>query len=693
MQDTFEAEATAHLRALTADPTAVFRPGQLEAIRAAVEDHRRVLVVERTGWGKSAVYFIATRMLRDRGFGITLLISPLIALMANQVDAARRMGLNAAVVNSTNREDWGQIRSDADAGRIDLLLISEQRLANAEFRREWLPAFGSSTGLLVVDEVHCISDWGHDFRPHYRRIGRFLRQLPAGSPVIGCTATANDRVVADVESQLGPDLLTIRGPLAREGLRLEVHTGKRSADARLGWLARNIPDLPGSGIVYCLTRGAVDLVADFLEDHAVSCGRYVGGGGEEALARKADDLQRFVDNELKCMVATSALGMGYDKPDVGFVIHYQVPQSPIAYYQQVGRAGRALEESYGILLAGAEDRDIQDWFITQAFPAEDEVASILGVLASADEPVRRGRLAVITNIATIRLDNLLVQLEVEGAVEQVKAGWVRTLAPWNYPTDRVAAVNGWRREEQAAMEEYLVLDQCRMRFLRRQLDDPASSPCGICDVCRDARFGVDADSALEREADRRLRHQYVRIEPRRQWPTGLDEPAGRIAEGLRCTPGWCLSSWGGAGFGPLIRRGKQEVGRFHHELLQPLAEMIWAQVDTAPEWITFVPSDRHPLLVPTFAHELAHLLGIPALDLIEKVRPTEPQETMQNSAFQVRNLWGAFRVGGPVPDTPGILFDGIIDSRWTVTILASLLRSAGSGPIVPIGLASAAQSS
>ena len=443
----FGAEALQHLRALTGDPGAEFRPGQLDAIRALVEEHRRVLVVERTGWGKSAVYFIATRMLRDRGLGATFLISPLIALMANQVEAASRMGLRAAVVNSTNHDHWEDIRGRLEVDEIDLLLVSEQRLNNPEFRREWLPDLGSRVGLVVVDEVHCISDWGHDFRPHYRRIGRFLDHLPEGVAVIGCTATANNRVVADVQSQLGQNLLTIRGPLGRDGLRLEVHTDKRQSDQRLAWLARNVPDLPGTGIIYCLVRRDVEVVAAFLRSHGIECGTYMGGGDVVEADAKAAMLERFLGNQIKCVVATSALGMGYDKPDVGFVVHYQVPQSAIAYYQQVGRAGRALDESYGILLAGAEDRDIQDWFISTAFPSEEEVTAVMAVLAEAEAAVRIGQLAARVNMSTGRLNSMLTQLEVEGAVEKTPTGWRRTRAAWEYPTQRVANVESWRRQE------------------------------------------------------------------------------------------------------------------------------------------------------------------------------------------------------------------------------------------------------
>lgn len=691
MANRFEDEALQHLRSLTGDQTSTFRGGQLAAIRAAVEDRGRVVVVQRTGWGKSAVYFIATRMLRDRGLGPTLLLSPLLALMDNQVAAAARMGLRAKVINSTNRDEWSEIREQLAADELDLLLITEMRLANDEFRNEFLPHLGDRAGLLVVDEVHCISDWGHDFRPNYRRIGRMLQRLPSSTPVIGCTATANDRVVADVEAQFGSGITTVRGPLARDGLRLEVHTDKRRPDSRLAWLADNIPLLPGAGIVYCLTRRSVFQVAEFLEARGIPCGKYVGGGDPDEVAAKESDLNRFLSNDLRCIVATSALGMGYDKPDVGWVVHFQMPQSAIAYYQQVGRAGRALDRSYGILLAGVEDRGIQDWFIEQAFPSAADVECILSELAGSDDGLTRSEIAQRTNLTPTRLDGFMVQLQVEGVVEKEGSRWRRTLAPWTYPHERVTAVNEWRRAEQAAMARYLEGDECRMAFLRRQLDDLPVEECETCDVCRNERFGIEPSPALVQEASRSLLKAYVPIAPRKQWPAGTPW-AGTIPEAKRTQAGWCLTPYGAFGWGQLIQQGKQQDHRFSDELLDPMVEMIRTMVDPQPEWLTFVPSERLPQLVPDFARRLAARLGIPALDLVAKTRTNEPQKTMHNSAWQHGNVHNTFAITDTPPASSGLLFDDIIDSRWTTTVIGHQLLNAGAGPVVPIGLASAAGS-
>ena len=355
-----------------AGPEAEFRTHQLEAVRDLVDDRARVLCVQRTGWGKSAVYFLAAALLRERGAGPALIVSPLLALMRNQIAAAERLGIRAHTVNSTNREAWGEVRSLLEADAVDLLLISPERLDNPQFRTEMLPLFSERVGLLVIDEAHCISDWGHDFRPDYRRLEEMLERLPDGVAVLCTTATANDRVVADVEEQLrvdGAGLRTYRGPLGRSSLRFEVVELPGQAD-RLAWLATWLPQLPGSGIVYTLTKRDAELVADWLSGRGIAAAAY---SGEIESDRRVEVEERLLSNELKAVVATSALGMGYDKPDLGFVVHYQAPGSVIAYYQQVGRAGRGIDRAEVVLLRGAEDRRIQDFFIQQAFPPRELV--------------------------------------------------------------------------------------------------------------------------------------------------------------------------------------------------------------------------------------------------------------------------------------------------------------------------------
>ncbi|MEO8698342.1 MAG: RecQ family ATP-dependent DNA helicase, partial [Acidimicrobiales bacterium] len=477
--DALGQESLALLRKLTGDPASEFRPDQIDVIKRLVGERQRMLLVQRTGWGKSAVYFIATRMLRDRGAGPTLLVSPLLALMRNQIEAADRMGVRAATINSANRDDWQAIEEQLDAGLLDILLISPERLANDKFRAEVLPEVGRRSGLLVIDEAHCISDWGHDFRPDYRRLIRVLDLLPEGVPVLCCTATANNRVVDDVNTQLGSGLAPVRGPLGRDGLRLHVLDLLRPAE-RMAWLAEMLPKLPGTGIVYCLTIADTERLAGWLRSRGIEAVAY--SGETEAEARPVIE-QALLANEVKVVVATSALGMGFDKPDLAFVIHFQSPSSPIAYYQQVGRAGRGLSESNGILLRGAEDRDIQDFFIRSAFPPSDLALRVVRILEERAEPVSEAELLEAVNVRPGQLALLVKTLEIEGAIERDGRKWSRTTNDWAFDHDRVESVTALRRTEQTQMNDYARATTCRMQILRGYLDDEDSGPCGICDNC------------------------------------------------------------------------------------------------------------------------------------------------------------------------------------------------------------------
>ena len=383
-------EAERCLRALAGEH-ARLREDQWTAIRALVAERRRALVVQRTGWGKSAVYFIATALLRARGAGPTVIVSPLLALMRNQVEAAKGAGILARTINSANTAEWEALYAEVAAGQADVLLVSPERLNNPSFRDQVLPELSRSAGLVVIDEAHCISDWGHDFRPDYRRLRTLLEDLPAGIPVLATTATANARVTADVAEQLGTpgQTLVLRGPLDRESLRLAV-VMLPTAHQRLGWLAARLGELPGSGIVYALTVAAAQETAAFLREQGLTVASYTGRDEPEERARAEEDL---LANRVKALVATSALGMGFDKPDLGFVVHLGAPQSPVAYYQQIGRAGRALEGQQDaraevILLPGREDRDIWAYFASLAFPPERQVRATLA------DPGRGGQAAV-----------------------------------------------------------------------------------------------------------------------------------------------------------------------------------------------------------------------------------------------------------------------------------------------------------
>lgn len=672
------------LRSLTERPDAQFREGQREAIEALVERRERALVVQRTGWGKSAVYFVATHLLRRQGMGPTLLISPLLALMRNQIEAASRLGLRSMTVNSAAETTVDELAAAVSSDSVDLVLVSPERLANPEFAAAVMPVLGRRPGLVVIDEVHCISDWGHDFRPDYRRIGRLIASFGDGHvPVLGCTATANDRVVADVAEQMGTDLTVVRGPLHRTGLALGVVDLPRRSQ-RLAWLAQHLTSLPGSGIVYCLTIRDTEIVADWLRRHGISAESYSG----QTDAERRNELERQLrDNEIKALVATTALGMGYDKPDLGYVVHFQMPGSPIGYYQQVGRAGRAIDHSRAVLLSGAEDVRILDHFRNNAFPSESAIEQILAAFeASGDQPLSVRKVAESVDLSFGQIELGLKQLDVEGAIERVKGQtYQRTGGAWVYPTERVHNVTQARANEQQSMIDYLTVQQCRMQFLTDQLDDQLGSPCGECDVC-DPNLAAEIDAALVsdeliEEAEKFLRHRPIILEPKKQG----------VGKGERNEIGRLLARWGDGGWGDVIERAKYQAGEFGDDLVGALADMIteWAP-QPSPEWVTAVPSTRTDPLVSDLARSVAERIGLPYVDVLMRVIDQPPQAEMQNFAYQRANVRDAFMATGPVPSSPGLLVDDESSSGWTFAEVGAVLRRGGASAVYPVGLSSTA---
>lgn len=699
MSDSPHAEALELLRRSTGNPAAEFRPGQWEAIEHLITRRGPLLVVQKTGWGKSNVYFIAARLLRSQGSGPAILISPLLALMRNQEEAAKRSGLNARRLTSEakSRAEQPEIQQQLERGEIDLLLISPERLANPAFIAEILLPIASRVGLLIIDEAHCISDWGHDFRPDYRRITRILQSLPSNLPVLATTATANNRVVADLHRQIGTRLTIMRGGMERASLRLQVlHLPPQSA--RLAWLEQALRKLPGSGIVYCLTIRDVQNVARFLQEHGFDCEAYWGGldddAGEAGLREKIE--QRLLRNEIKALIATTALGMGYDKPNLSFVIHFQSPGSVVQYYQQVGRAGRALDKAYGILLCGSEDEEIAEYFIHASFPSRSSVEAILRVLNESSKPLSTADLQRAANISFGEISKALSLLSLESPppVLQQKNKWQATAASldpefWQR-IDRLTAI---RQQEKRQMREYTRTKDCLMLFLARALDDPAAKPCGHCANC----LGRTVSSNIFSEAQLASAVEFLRgtnypLELCKLWPKdslpiyGL---SGRVAPELAGEQGRVLCEWGDAGWGDLVRQGKYRDERFSDELVRGFAEMIrrW-NPQPAPRWVVPVPSSHHGRLVPDLAERLAIELKLECRAAVRKIRDTLPQKQMRNRFQQARNLDGAFQIEPwKGMDQPILLVDDMVDSKLTFSVIAALLRRAGSGPVFPVALA------
>lgn len=683
-------QALSQLRLALGTANAQFRDGQFEAISALVERRARLLVVQRTGWGKSLVYFLATKFLRGGGAGCTLLISPLLSLMRNQLAAAQRIGIRAETINSSNRADWEQIEDRLRRNEIDLLLISPERLANNDFVARCLLPIAHRIGLFVVDEAHCISDWGHDFRPDYRRIVRVLRALPRNIPVLATTATANNRVVQDIVGQIGTELEVQRGPLTRASLRLRNIYLRSQAD-RLAWIADVLPGLPGSGIVYTLTVRDSIRVARWLRSRGIDAEPYYGAMDTEQ--REALE-QRLLQNEVGALVATVALGMGFDKPDLGFVIHFQRPASVVHYYQQVGRAGRAMDEAYAVLLNGEEDDAIAEYFMRTAFPTPEEVEELLATMRTANGPLKPAEIQQRVNLSAMKIEKCLkfLLLEFPAPVQKTPDGYVLNPVRWHMPVERIARITELRRREQERMRAYMTSRDCLMQFLAAELDDPHAAPCGKCVNCAGELLPSDAPEQLVGAAVEFLKRTENPVPPRKRWPSGLVDSArsGMIPEDQRPFEGRALCRWGDPGLGALVRSGKQRDGRFGDPLVEAAVRLIrerW-RPDPAPEWVTCVPSSRHRGLVPDFARRLAGRLEIPFRECILKQRNTLPQKTRANSFQRVLNLEDTFRIDEDlVTPEPVLLIDDMVDSRWTFTVVSVLLREAGSGPVMPFALA------
>ncbi|MET9711519.1 RecQ family ATP-dependent DNA helicase [Nocardiopsis alba] len=697
--------AEEHLRALAGDG-ARLREDQWTAIHALVAERRRALVVQRTGWGKSAVYFVATALRRAEGAGPTVIVSPLLALMRNQIAAAERAGIHARTINSSNTTAWEETYTEVAQGRVDVLLVSPERLNNPEFRDRVLPELAAGAGLVVIDEAHCVSDWGHDFRPDYRRIRSLLHDLPDGVPVLATTATANERVTRDVAEQLQAgddraDTLVLRGTLERESLCLSV-VELPDATSRLGWLAEHLPRIPGSGIVYTLTVSAAQETARFLNEQGVEVLAYTGQTDPDE-RRAAEDA--LLDNRVKALVATSALGMGFDKPDLGFVAHLGAPQSPISYYQQVGRAGRGVERAEVILLPGREDVQIWEYFAGLSFPPEETVRRTLDVLAEAEGPLSPAHLETRVDLRRTRLEQMLKVLDVDGAVRRVRGGWIATGRPWTYDSARYAQVAAAREREQRAMLDYIATDTCRMEFLRRQLDDPEAVACGRCDVCTGRYWPTEVDAGRREAATDHLDRPGTPIAPRRQWPTGMDtlgvRLSGKIPPELRAEEGRALGRLTDIGWGTELRRVLAEDApdapvdeRVLQGVVRVLASWNWEE---RPVGVVAMPSLTRPTLVADLASRLSSLGRLTPLGSLSYRTGRGPGTRRHNSAMRLEQVYSELvadpelqeRVAESQRTRPGplLLVDDMVDSGWSLTVGAALLRKAGAPRVLPLTLA------
>lgn len=690
-------QAITYLRQMTNNPSAEFHEGQYESIYELVANQSKMLVVQRTGWGKSAVYFISTKLLRENGKGPTIIISPLIALMRNQIKSAEKLGLNVVTINSSlSKEERETNERQIIDQKADAIIISPEQLGNDYFVNQILGNVLSNIGLFVVDEAHCISDWGHDFRPDYQRIVRLINLMPSNMPVLATTATANNRVVTDIQEQIGSGMKTVRGELMRHSLHLQT-IPQMLQTQRLAWLANTLPQLPHTGIIYAKTTRDCELVADWLLLNGIDAKAYHGSTDSELRQTLEEDL---IHNRLKVLVATSALGMGFDKPDIGFVIHYQAPGNVIEYYQQVGRAGRGIDNAYGILMMGIEDQNIQNFFITNAFPNHHQVTQVLSALESAEDGLKKSDFEVLTNLSASNIDKVLKFLSVAdpSPIYKDKTTYFRTASNYQLPYERIERLSRIKEDEWQQLLDYHGTTGCYMKFLASALDDAFAENCGKCANCLTSqKLDTTYPIQLAERAGEFVKKRYVKISARKQF--GSSGAAVQSAYPVYALPyrdsnlcakdGLALSRWRDGIWGNLVEEGKNN-NAFSDDLIAPMVKMIESlPFEQQPTWLTYVPSPRRPTLVRDFAHKLAAALNIHCADTIYPTATKQEQKHMENSYQRSKNLDGAFGIDNTrVYTDPVLLLDDAVDSGWTFTIIAALLRRAGSGPVYPVALTS-----
>ncbi|MDX1537761.1 RecQ family ATP-dependent DNA helicase [Arsukibacterium sp.] len=693
------------LREGVGSPLTDFHEHQWESVDAIVNQRARLICVQRTGWGKSSVYFISTKMLREQGHGPTIIISPLLALMRNQIESAAKYGVALGTVNSSQSREQNDVNKGRFlAGNLDALIIAPEQLANQEFIDNVL--IPSNPGFFVIDEAHCISDWGHDFRPDYRRISRVLGNI-ADTPVLATTATATKRVVTDVVEQLhieGQQVYLLRGKLTRESIHLQnIHLDKRSK--RLAWLAHTIPQINGTGIVYATTINDAFLVAAWLRSCGIAAEGYAGsipGLTKEENTLKREQLeQQLLNDEIKVLVSTSALGMGFDKGNLTFVIHYQSAGSVVSYYQQVGRAGRSINDAYGVLLSGDEDEEIQNYFIREAFPKEELVRDLLALLEEDScDGLRKTDLEAQLNFAPMKIEAALKFLLAEYPTPIVKEGslYKRTINHYSLPTEMIQRLSNRKTGEWEEIQSYLRSDQCLMQVLATALDDSLTAPCGKCANCDpDSAFDVAYPKELGQQAVEFLGNTMIDIPPKKQFGNGYAQAAARFPVydfpfrlgDLAHEPGAALCHWGEAGWGEIAAAGKR-AHAFDPKLADACVAMInnrWQPVPM-PTWVTYVPSKNYPKLVKDFAELIAQKLGLECVEAVIKVDETAPQKRMENSDFRCKNLDGAFAVQNVREGEAVLLIDDASDSGWTFAVIAALLRREACGPVFPMAVMS-----
>ena len=631
---------------------------------------RRVLFIEKTGFGKSLCFqFPATQL-----DGVTIVFSPLIALMRDQVRSMQDKGIRAAAINSNQEDDENAtIITNAQNNQLDILYIAPERMENAA----WITAAREmKIAMVVIDEAHCISMWGQSFRPNYRRIVNLVRLLPRNFPVLATTATATPRVQEDIIEQVGTDLIPIRGQLMRSNIRLfVVHV--ESEDEKFFWLAEYLPKLKKTGIVYTGTQANTDIFSNWLQFLKFNSAAYSGRLDAESRMRIETD---FINNKYDCVVSTNALGMGIDKPDIRFIIHTQVPQSPIHYYQEIGRAGRDGQEAFAILLYNAkEDRELPQSFVDGSKPPIKMYNKVIEVtkreLLGLNDIIRR------TNLKKTHVEIILSDLMDQGIINQQI---IRNSKKYFFNPDAPAldltafeTLRNAQNQELERMLEYTGISSCRMQYLCNYLGDERQGACGVCDNDARQHMRVVATEAMKQQLQEFRETFFPVLE--------VETTKSKIVNGV------AASYYGVSNVGAALRHSKYEGGGDFPDWLLRLTLKAFRKYygNTKFDLILYVPPTESGDLVKNFAEKISRTLGIPISHKLVKTAETSPQKVFQSGISKKDNVHGKFAYQTPaeIAGKSILLIDDIFDSGYTIKEIGQYLTNIGAATIAPLVIA------
>ncbi len=659
---------------------ASFREGQYEAIEATLS-HKRTLVVQKTGWGKSLIYFVCSKILKAQNKGLTIIISPLLTLMENQIEQATQFNLKCEQLNSSTYERHEEILNGMANNQYDLIFATPETLCKTNIITS-LSSGSINIALIVVDEAHCISDWGHDFRLEYTKIKDIITTLPESTHILATTATANNIVINDINEQFGGDTFISRGSLTRKSLNIQTSVFNDDYE-KYAFILQHIQSIPGTGIIYCLTKNDCESLSEFLNMHNISARPFYSGLNNDF---NNETLSLFKENKIKAIVATIKLAMGFDKGDVSFVINYDIPKNITLCYQEIGRAGRNIDNAYIIILFSNRDIKINNFFIEQAFPTEEDSLDVYNCVKNNNGITKRA-IQSLVNIQSGKINKSIDFLEHDGFIYKDNNKYYTAPKTYFYNKEHYNAITKQRYEDLENMKNIINVKTCLSKYIVNKLDDTTAQNCGKCTNCRQKLlFSTNLNEQALREAHNFIDNKYIVIEPRKMWLDGQSNKKIPLINEI----GFALTKYNNSFYGDLVKQGKYgDLKGFSDKLLNKVCDVIpklFAKQKIL--YITAVPS-KNSTLVEDFTKQVAEKLHLKYIKILEKITNTH-QKDQQNSSYQCSHARSSFKIIDNIQHPHNyniILLDDMKDSGWTLTVCGYLLREYGFEKVFPFALA------